>query len=103
MANVVKQSVNADGKLVGNFNENPMLNMLVYDCEFPDSTTKEYATNIIAKNILLDSDPGGYRERMMVGSVDHKRGGGTVRKAQGVYRISSGKCDYDRLLLDGSC
>ena len=51
----------------------------------------EYAANIIAKNILLESDPDGHRERIMVGIVDHKRGGDAVRKAQGAYKIASGQ------------
>ena len=67
------------------------MNTLVYDCEFPDSTTKEYATNIIAKSIFIESDLDGHRERMMVGIVDHKRGGDAVRKAQGAYKIASGQ------------
>ena len=80
MASVVNQSVDADGKVLGSFSENPMLNALVYECEFSDGTNKEYAASIIAKNIFLDSDPGGHRERMMVGIVDHKRGSDAVKK-----------------------
>ena len=91
VAKVVKQSVDADGKVVGSFSENPMLNTLVYECEFPDSMTKEYAASIIAKNIILESDPDGYRERMMVITADHKRGGDAVRKSQGTYKITSGQ------------
>ena len=53
VAKVVKHSADVDGKVVGSFNENPMLNTLVYDCEFLDGMTKEYAANIIAKNIFL--------------------------------------------------
>lgn len=91
MAKVVKQSVDADGRVVGNFHENPMLNTLVYECEFPDGTTKEYAANIIAENIFLNSDPDGHHERMIAGIVDHKRAGDAVRKAQGAYKIASGQ------------
>ena len=91
VAKVVKQSVDADGKVIGSFNENPMLNTLVYECEFSDGTTKEYAANIIAENIFLDSDQDGHRDRMMVGIVDHKRSGEAVRKEQGAYKIASGQ------------
>ena len=68
-----------------------MLNTLVHECEFPDGTTKEFAANIIAENIFLESDPDGHQEIMMVGIVSHKRGGDTVRKAQGAYKIASGQ------------
>ena len=91
VAKVVKQSVDAEGKVVGSFSENLMLNTLMYECEFPDGATKEYATNIIADKIFLELDPDGCRERMMVGIVDHKRGGGAVRKAQCAYKIASGQ------------
>ena len=40
-------------KVVGSFSENPMLNTLVYECEFPDGTPKEYAANIIAETSYL--------------------------------------------------
>lgn len=49
VAKLVKQSVDANGKVLGCFNEIPMLNTLVYECTFSDGTTKAYvAANIIA-------------------------------------------------------
>ena len=36
------------GKLVGTYSENPMLNTLMCDMEFPDGATKPYAANMIA-------------------------------------------------------
>ena len=66
-----------------------MLNTPVHECEFPDVTTKVYDADIIAKNILLKSDPNGHLERIMVGIVNHKHGGDAVRKAQGTYKIAS--------------
>ena len=91
LAKVVRQSVDGDGKVIGSFHENPMLNTLVYECEFEDGTTKEYAANIIAENIFYDSDPDGHRNRTMVTIVDHKRSGEAVRKSEGAYKIASGQ------------
>ena len=45
-----------DGKLVGTYPENTMLNTLMYDVEFPDGATKPYAANIIADNIHNSMD-----------------------------------------------
>ena len=45
---VVKQSVDDNGNTIGSWNDNLMLNNLVYECEFSDVTVKEYAANIIA-------------------------------------------------------
>ena len=91
VAKVVKQSVDVGGRVVGSFNVSPMLNTLVYECEFHDGTTKECAANIIAKNIFLEPNPDGHQERMMVDIIVHKCGGDTVRKAQGTYTIASGQ------------
>jgi hypothetical protein len=39
IAKVVRRGVNDEGRLVGTFNDNPLLNTLLYDCEFNDGTT----------------------------------------------------------------
>ena len=49
LATVVKQYVNNNGKTIGSWNENPMINTLLYECEFSDGTVKENAANIIAE------------------------------------------------------
>ena len=37
-AKVVRQSVDENGKIIGNFHENPMCNKRVCECESPDGT-----------------------------------------------------------------
>ena len=49
-----------DGKVTGIFNENPILNSIIYDVEFPDGTIREYAANIIAENIYSSLDEHGH-------------------------------------------
>ena len=46
--------------MICTFNENPLLNTLLYECEFNDGTTTEYAANKIASNIFLESDADGF-------------------------------------------
>ena len=43
LARVVKRVVDGNGKLIGEYNDNPLLNSLLYECEFNDGTVKEYA------------------------------------------------------------
>ncbi len=57
---VARQSTNEDGRLIGTFHENPLLNTLLYEREFDDSTTREYATNTTASNIFMELDADGF-------------------------------------------
>ena len=59
-ATVLRRSVTPDGRSVGTYHENPILNSLVYDVEFPDGEVKEYAANTIAENILCQVDSEGF-------------------------------------------
>jgi len=81
MAKVLHHSLDEPGRVIGAFHENPILNMLVYTCELPDGTTKEYAANIIAENVLYEADPDGYFSYELKAIVDHKRDDQAVSKA----------------------
>ncbi len=56
IAKVVRQMVDSQGKLIGEHNDNPLLNTLVYECLFDDGATREYAANTIASNIFMESN-----------------------------------------------
>ena len=60
LAKVARRVVGSDGKVIGEFNENSILNSLVYQCEFNDGTIKEYAANVIAENIYAQADTDGH-------------------------------------------
>ena len=51
MAKVKGCSKNANGNIIGNYNDTPFLNTMVYDIKFSYGVIKEYAANIIAKNM----------------------------------------------------
>ena len=51
MAKVVGRSKDAEGNVIGTYNDNPFANTMVYDVEFPDGVIKEYAANVIAGNM----------------------------------------------------
>ena len=62
MAKVVRRAIDSDGLVIGEFNENPILNSLVYDVEYPDGAVKQYAANVIAENVLGQVDKSGFHE-----------------------------------------
>ena len=72
MANILRKSVNENGQVIGVHNENPLLNTLVYDVEFPDDDMKKYAANLIAKNVLSQVDINVYYTNTMELILDHK-------------------------------
>jgi hypothetical protein len=47
IAKVVRHGVDDEGCLVGTFNNNPLLNTLLYDCKFDDGMTQAYSENTI--------------------------------------------------------
>ncbi len=48
-AKVTQRALGPDGTVAGRYDENPMLNSIVYEVEFPDGEVKEYAANTIPK------------------------------------------------------
>ena len=45
LGTVKRRALGPDGTSVGTYDENPYLNSMVYEVEFPDGQTKEYAAN----------------------------------------------------------
>ena len=80
MAKVVRRTVDENGKLIGTFDKNPVLNSMIYECEFPDGVTKQYAANIIAENILQSVDNQGYSSHVLSSIVDCRKDGSAVTK-----------------------
>ena len=90
LACVVKRVVGGDGKLIGEYNDNPLLNSLLYECEFDDGTVKEYAVNTIASNIFIESDADGFLSLILYHIIDHKSSGEAVAMADKYFTTSSG-------------
>ena len=73
MGKVVRQSLDADGMTTGTYHDNPFVNTITYDVEFPNGQVKEYGSNIIAENMLTQIDSDGYSLSLMDSIIDHKR------------------------------
>jgi len=72
-ARVVGRAKDSNGKKIGLFNKNPILNTQVYEVMFPDGTVKQYAANIIAENIFSQVDEYGYRYQLLRNIISHKK------------------------------
>ena len=70
---VRRRSIGPDGRSHGEYDDNPFLNSIIYEVEFPDGQVREYAANVIAENILTQVDSEGYSLTMMEGIVDYKK------------------------------
>jgi hypothetical protein len=49
---VKRRSINDNGKTIGTYSDNAIMNSIVYEVEFPDGELKEYAANILAENMF---------------------------------------------------
>jgi hypothetical protein len=90
IARVVRQMVDSEGKLIGENNDNPLLNTLVYECKFNDGTTREYAANTIASNIFMESIADGFSSSFLYHIVDHKSSGEAIKMADKYITTKSG-------------
>jgi hypothetical protein len=70
---VTKRAIGPDGTVAGTYDENPCLNTMIYEVEFPDGQLKEYAANVIAENMLTQVDSDGYSLTMMEAITDYRK------------------------------
>ena len=59
-AKVKVRTKDINGDIIGTFDDNPLLNSILYDVEFPDGAVKQYAANTIAQNMYSQVDEDGY-------------------------------------------
>ena len=52
-ATVIGRTKGDDGKAIGTYKNNPYLNTMTYNVEFPDGEVKEYCANVIAENMYF--------------------------------------------------
>ena len=70
---VIQRTIGPDGQVTGTYDNNPFLNSIIYDVEFPNGQVKEYAASIIAENMLTQVDSDGMSTTLMEAIVDHRR------------------------------
>jgi Reverse transcriptase (RNA-dependent DNA polymerase). len=90
-AKVLRRSRNEDGEIVGTHNENPLMNTLVYDVEFPDGEVREYSANILAENMYAQVDADGHTHTMLDSIIDYSKNGNAVSKEDGYVITKRGR------------
>ena len=89
---VTQRALGPDGRTVGTYDENPILNSVVYDVEFPDGQIKEYAANVIAESMLTQVDSDGYSSPLMEGIVDFEKDEATaIPRSEGAVVTGRGQ------------
>ncbi len=93
IAKVMQRCVDDEGKVVGNYDSNRLLNTMMYECKFGNGTTKAYAANTIASNIYQESDADGHSSLLLYHIIDHKRSDDAILMEDKYYKTASGtKC-----------
>jgi hypothetical protein len=90
MATVIRCAIDDNGRLIGEHNDNPMLNSLMYMCEFPDGTVKEYSANVIASNLFAEADSNGHDSVLLYKIVDHRSTGEAVKIGDKYITLKNG-------------
>ena len=60
MAKFIRCTIDSNVNTIGTFDQNLVLNSLVYAVEFPDGAVKHYAENVIDENLLIQVDLSGF-------------------------------------------
>ena len=74
--------------MIGRYDDNPILNSIAYEIEFPDGKVKEYAANILAENVLSQVDPDGHNQLLVEAIVDFKKDVATVVPINDKYLVT---------------
>ena len=77
-ARVLRRSKDLNGNIIGTYDDNPMLNTIVYDVEFPDGAVKQYAANTIADNMYAQVDSEGYQHSLLDSIIDFGTDGNAI-------------------------
>jgi hypothetical protein len=70
---VKQRAIAPTGKTMGTYDQNPLMNTMVYEVEFEDGDIVEYSANSIADNMLRQIDSEGFSITMLAGIVDFKK------------------------------
>jgi hypothetical protein len=73
LGKVKRRSIDDNGKTIGIYSGNPIMNSIVYEVEFPDGALREYAANILAENMLSQVDYEGHNIMLMRDVIDYKK------------------------------
>ena len=67
---VARRSLGPDGRTTGSYDNNPILNTVVYDKDFLDGSSREYSVNVIAENMISQVGDDGFQKIIMEEIID---------------------------------
>ena len=85
---VTRRALGLDGQVAGTYDDNPFLNTIIYEVEFPDGQVKDYAANVIAENMLTQVDSDGFTLTMMDSIIDYERDDAVVIPKSDAYVVT---------------
>ena len=86
-AKVIHRSRDGDGALIVTYDDNPILNTMLYEVEFPDGEIREYSANVIAENMYRQVDSEGFASTILDSITDHKKDNNAIPRSDG-YIVS---------------
>ena len=72
IAQTTRRAIGPDGTTAGKYDEDPMLNSMIYEVEFPDGMVKEHSANVIAQNLLSQIDSEGFNNTTFDSIIDYQ-------------------------------
>jgi hypothetical protein len=87
-AKVTRCALGPDGTVIGRNDDNPMLNLIVYEVEFPNGQVNEYSVNTIAENMQTQVDSDGFTMTMMDGIIGFKKDHATAVSKNDMYFVT---------------
>ena len=90
LTKVTNRKRDANGKVMGTANQNPILDTRVYQVEYPDGAVSEFSANIIAENILSQVDSDGFNYSFLSEILGHRSTDEAITKDCGQIATKSG-------------
>ena len=90
-AKVTGRKRDADGKPIGRWSQNPLLDTREYNVEFVDGSMESFATNVIAEAMYSQVDEHGRNFAILKEITDHRKNGHAVSKDDGWFTTRNGR------------
>ena len=90
-AKVIGRAKDSDGLPIGTYDDDPMLNSMVYNVEFPDGEVKESSANLIAQNMYSQVDANGHHHTLLDSIIDFEKTDSAVDKDDEYITTRSGQ------------
>ena len=90
-AKVIRRNRDSDGNFTGTYDDNPMLNTMIYDVDFNDGEVREYSANIIAVNMYSQVDANGNLHNLLDSIIDYERDSTALHQDDMFIFTNSGK------------